>query len=309
MATAAAGRGPLNWLLKSTAGQYALLGGGGMYLAYPEQIRQIIAKYGSQEWADYLPSSASSTASPVPQIITIQTPGNNTLSTSKPLTVILYAAAGAGVCWLGYIVATNIDALAAMLPVTKEVFQKATKALGKSIMDVKEAIEEQISNLMKKQDQLSDKQDATNRDVRLVSNNLDEARGDLRDVKDSLGRCEDTLDKSHASQNYTKRGVQLLVRCVTAFMPQDGDYLDEIARYMRDGESSDLQESSNSVDRRNRGSRSSINKSQSQISQPPRSSYSDLPMATAVVPHPAHPGSSDLSEVSPSPYVVSARYG
>jgi len=250
-AAAGAGRGPLGMLMQSSVGQYSLLGAGGYYLAFPEKVQQMMAPYIMK-----LPSStgSTSTASAVPQIITIHTPGSNgnnnngnqMLNTTVGL--VVYAVGGAGLCWIGYFVCTNWlpDSVAQMMPVTKAVFSKATETLGRGILNIKKVLEEKILGVSKKQDELSKKQDLTNEEMGRLNNSMQEARGDLRSVKSSLERCEDSLDQSQAMQGYSLKGIKLLVRCVTTFLPDDGGYINDIARFMREGESPELNDGSGS---------------------------------------------------------------
>ena len=56
-------------------------------------------------------------------------------------------------------------------------------------------------------------------------------------LQSSMDRCEESLDNAQGMQQYTLRGVKLLVRCV-ANMIQDtsGDTSAELARYIQENE-------------------------------------------------------------------------
>ena len=66
--------------------------------------------------------------------------------------------------------------LTGMLPMTRNFFESTTKALSLAVINVREAIKEQILGLTKKQDQLMKKQDKTRNNVLEIANNLTEAR-------------------------------------------------------------------------------------------------------------------------------------
>lgn len=249
----AAMRGPLGILLQSPASQFALLGGGIGYTLYPDQTRSMIEAYVKQGLFSSTTTTpgAATTTTPqpqmVPQIITIQTPSvgssdSSIFSRSGVTSVIIYASVGAGLCWAGYVVCTTVlpESVREMMPVTKRVFEQATTALGKGILSIKKALEDKISNLLQKQEELSAKQDGTKEAVDQVSKDLADARGELSELQQSLDRCHDSLDTTQNMQSYTLRGVKLLVRCVTTFLPhENGDpngYLRDIARYINDGD-------------------------------------------------------------------------
>mmetsp|Transcript_22301 Transcript_22301/g.48456 ORF Transcript_22301/g.48456 Transcript_22301/m.48456 type:complete len:407 (-) Transcript_22301:2101-3321(-) len=253
-----AARGPLAWLLKSPTSQLAVLGSGGAYVLYPEKVREALPGLDGLFSASSHSSPASTAA--VPHIITIQTPAASDSSSSVGtltsragmISVIVYTTVGAGLCWIGYVVCTTAmpEAVAKLMPVTKATFEKATQVLGRGILNLKKVLEEKILGLSKQQDELARKQDATKESVDNVASQLDQARGDLTAVRDALDRCEDSLDSTAAMQNYTMRGVKLLVKCVTTFMPQGQNnnnnsvhggedphgYLRDIARFIQEGE-------------------------------------------------------------------------
>ena len=235
----AVSRGPLNALLQSAAGQWTLLGAGGYYLVFPEHVRQALSLHkagasNSIAGSSAASSSSSSSSSLYPQMITIQTPFPST-GTRPAWTMIVYAVAGGAVCWLGYVACTQIDVVAQLLPVTKQVFTQTTSALSRAIWNVKQALEEKLLGVSKKQDELSAKQCLTHEQVQDLHRNLEDARQELWQVRDSLERCEESLQKSHKLQSYTQRGVRLLVRCVTSFLPEDAAQRQDIQRFINEG--------------------------------------------------------------------------
>jgi len=253
--------GPMRLLLQSSSGQYILLGAGA-YALFPEKVQQLLtsvfSRYpllGSSNFSD----GRSQVATPPPAPIIIQTPSSSRDSSSLiPGTgTFVYAVVGAGVCWAGYIVCIELlpDAVTELLPVTKRAFQQATKALGEGISNVKEALEEQLLGLTKKQNELGHKQDETNKKVGGIQKDLHSARFDLNQLREALEQCQISLDNTQNMQGYTLRGVKLLVRCVTSILPDDSRNEDgvmkEIDRFMRDGDEGDEADSFESLPKSN----------------------------------------------------------
>lgn len=241
-----AARGPLKVLLQTAGGQYLVLGIG-IYGLFPEQVQKLLAPLLSKypQLASSLVSSSTSKeneggSSSSPQQIIIHTPSPTFYHGNRRkggLEIVAYAAATAGVCWVGYIVCVRIlpDAVTQMLPVTKGAFDKATHTLGQGILNVKQVLEEKIRGLSRKQDDLGKKQDETNEAVGDVKKELGEARFDLALLKEAMGECQDSLDTTQGMQAYTLKGVKLLVSCVSTFIPDEGKYLGDIAKFIQEG--------------------------------------------------------------------------
>mmetsp|Transcript_26505 Transcript_26505/g.55444 ORF Transcript_26505/g.55444 Transcript_26505/m.55444 type:complete len:382 (-) Transcript_26505:1209-2354(-) len=241
----AAARGPLGILLQSSAAQYGILGSGVYYALFPEKVQQALGPY----LVGVAPAASNAvTQAALPQIITIQTPApaasttSSLTSRSGMVSVVVYASVGAGLCWVGYVVCTTLlpEQIREMMPVTQKVFAQATQTLGRGILNMKKVLEEKILGLARQQDELARSQEETKNAVHDVNANLEQARGDLVQVQSALDRCEDSLETTQDMQGYTLRGIKLLVRCVTTFMPQDGNdphgYLHDIARFIREGD-------------------------------------------------------------------------
>lgn len=248
MAQAVAARGPLTLLLQTSSGQYLALGLG-VYALFPDQVKQALAPLlGNSlllsQFGEAQQRFQQQQQQYQQQPIIIQTPpttiyqGNSGHGSSKSLTTILiYSAAGAGACWVGYIVCSQLlpDAVSEFMPVTKRLFKQTSETLGKGILQVKEILEEQISQLLGQQKELEKRQEDTHKSVKEVQSELGEARLDMLNMQSSLDRCEAGLDHSNRMQGYTLRGIKLLVRCVTSFLPDESNFIDDISRYIEDG--------------------------------------------------------------------------
>lgn len=245
-------QGPLRFLLQSTPGQYAIVGFG-FYTAFPQEVRRILAPLlidnpqltSLGEGAQAKNGGGWSQQAP----IIIQTPTPTVVSNNNSSNgigrglfgIVAYAVVGAGVCWAGYAIFTNVlpEALSQMLPVTRQIFEETSKLLGKGIHNVKEVLEEKILGLGTKQDQLGRKQDETNEAVEEVQKELGEARLDLLLLKDALDRCQGSLDDNKDMQGYTLKGVKLLIRCVTSLIPAENDIFDEIVEFIDEEDGAD----------------------------------------------------------------------
>mmetsp|Transcript_27892 Transcript_27892/g.67860 ORF Transcript_27892/g.67860 Transcript_27892/m.67860 type:complete len:331 (+) Transcript_27892:168-1160(+) len=241
MATALA-RGPLNILLKNAAGQYILLGVG-VYTLFPEKVHRML-EYSPALMklvGDGISSDSSDRnrdgRSPAPIIIHTPSPtiigGNGTKTWTG---TILYAAAGATACWGGYVVLVQLlpDTVGQFLPVTRTIFDKTSASLGKGILKCKTVLEEKIKQLAGQQEELGKKQDATNQTVSHIKSELGEARIDMSMLQSSLDRCEGSLEKGENMQQFTARGVRLLVRCVHNMLPDNQDTAQELAIFIEE---------------------------------------------------------------------------
>jgi chromosome segregation ATPase len=128
------------------------------------------------------------------------------------------------------------DAVKEMLPVSRKFFERAVKSLGEGIIHVRESLSEQMGLLDQKQDELGQKQDQTLSEVLTVKDEILDARVDIENVQESLMRCESSLSSSERLQDYTSRGVRLLVRCVATIFPGNERVLEELAQYIREAD-------------------------------------------------------------------------
>lgn len=231
----AVARGPLQFLLQSSTGQYAFIGMG-FFAMFPEKIDSLLPMV--QKALTEIPASFSLPQSVPNAPIVIQTTGGGNQVRSITSTLTSYFV-GAGACWVCFLVATNAlpEGMKEMLPVTRKFFESTTKALGVAVVNVKEVLEKQIIGLTKKQDELSKKQDETHKDVLEMTNDLSEARADISSIGNSLGRCESSLAASKHMQSYTLRGVKLLVRCVNTIVPNSDEFTGELSEFIKSGES------------------------------------------------------------------------
>lgn len=236
MASAAAARGPLGILLQTSAGQYCVLGLG-FYTLFPEKFQQLSNVIKLVASNDDL-NSKSGTHGP----IIIHTPSPTVIGGGGGggqrtwVGTITYAVIGAGACWAGYMVAVQVlpDAVSQFLPVTRSIFDKTSHSLGKGILTCKQVLEEKISFLSGQTEGLSKKQDETNKTVSHIKSELGEARMDLTLLQSIMQKCEGSLENSEGMQQYTLRGVRLLVRCVANMLPNDVETVDELARFIEE---------------------------------------------------------------------------
>ena len=252
-------RGPLKVLLQTAGGQYLALGAG-LYVLFPEQVQRILTPFlvNYPQVANFAAGSSGNdreTHGRQQQPIIIQTPAptvyhGGSSSKSTVTSVVTYAVVGAGVCWAGYMVIVTVlpDAVSQLLPVTKQCFEKTSKTLGRALLNVREVLEEKIMGVSKQQEELGKKQDETDAKVSSVSKDLGEARLDLAMLRDQLSRAQGSLDETQDMQGYTLRGVQLLVKCVTSFLPDDNDFFGDIAKFIQDGDKVDQQMKRSSSD-------------------------------------------------------------
>lgn len=238
---AAVARGPLTFLLQSSSGQYLVLGMGA-YTFFPDQVKRALAPLlASPMFAQFgLTDGSTDGKSNRMAPIIIQTPSPTVIhgGASKSLTtMVIYSVAGAGACWVGYVVCSSMlpEAIQEFMPVTKRLFKETSKTLSKGILQVKEILEEQITQLMGQQEVLEKKQDETQQSVKDVQNELGKARLDLMNLMNSLDRCEDGLNNTQAMQGYSLRGIKLLVRCITSFLPDESNFIEDISKYVEEG--------------------------------------------------------------------------
>lgn len=226
----AAARGPFGFLLQTQSGQWLVLGLGAASL-FPDKCNEIIRpllrnillgfpdapfshdfalRNGSRD--NKPPSSPSSMSAP----IVIQT-SSGKMEDKILAQIVTYAVSAAGV-WVTYTVLVNYlpDWVKEHLPVTRQVFDKAVQNLGRGIIEVSQ----QILSLRKKQDETHDE--------------LLEARNDILNIQNAVGRCEDSLETAEGIQNKTQRGIKLLVRAVATMVPGHHNIAEELNKYARE---------------------------------------------------------------------------
>ena len=241
-----AARGPLTFLLQSSSGQYVALGLGA-YALFPDHVKQFLAPLLGDQYLKYLADSGKQLQHQGQmQPIIIQTPpstiihhgsqGGGVVSSKSLTQVLIYSIAGAGACWVGYIVCSQLlpDAVSEFMPVTKRLFKNTSEALGASITQVKEALQQQLQVLVQQQDRLATQQKSTHKSVEDVKGELGKARSDLTQLQCSIDNVEAGMDESRQLQGYTLKGIQLLVRCVTSFLPDESHFIDDISQYIQD---------------------------------------------------------------------------
>jgi uncharacterized protein YoxC len=172
----------------------------------------------------------------LPQSIVIHTGGDSGGANRNLVGTITAYAAGAGFVWVGYAVVSNLPVLEQLMPVTKSFFKRATKELSASLQHVKDVLGKQIMNLIHKTDEISNKQDGMHRDIQDLQGNLQHARDDLQNMTESLDRCETGIEYAERVQNYTARGVRLLVTAVSSILPGNDRISRELQEYSNDGE-------------------------------------------------------------------------
>jgi len=241
----AAARGPLAFLLQSQTGQWVTLSLGAAY-AFPEQAKMVLGDLGSyaslaKQMSGFqtpsLGDQAVATISPQPHSIIIhQTLPSN--GKNQVVTLLVKVVIGGSACWLGYFALTNAlpEYMQEFFPVTRKYFAKTSKFLVGTIEKVKDALEEQIGMVSRKQDDLSKKLDGTHESVQGLHRELGDARSDLDKLGDSMARQELTLNSSHKTTSYTSKGVTLLVRCVASMLPSNDRTVHDLAAYIKDGE-------------------------------------------------------------------------
>lgn len=229
-----AARGPFGFLLQTQSGQWLLLGLGAASL-FPDKCNEIIRPLLRNILLGFpdVPSfshdlaltngrggsnnSGKSPTSPMSPIV-IQT-SSSTKSEGEKIVgqIVAYAISAAGV-WVTYTVIVNYlpEWVKEHLPVTRQVFDKAVHNLGRGIVEVSQ----QILNLRKKQDQTHDE--------------LLEARSDILNIQNTVGRCEEALETAEGIQNKTQRGIKLLVRAVATMVPGNHNIAEELNKYARE---------------------------------------------------------------------------
>jgi len=277
MASAAAARGPMGLLLQNTSGQYLVLGLG-FYTLFPEkfaQLSSVLKLVATNDLLKLTNDNSKSGGSTGPIIIHTPPPtvvgGGGGGGQRTWVGTIVSVAVGTGACWAGYMVAVQVlpDAVNQLLPVSRSIFDKTSQSLGKGILTCKQVLEEKVAYLTGETEKVSKKQDETNKTVSHIKSELGEARMDLTMMQSIMKSCEGSLGKSEGMQQYTLRGVRLLVRCVANMMPNDIETVDELARFIEEEQNMLIQ---------NRTSSESEN-----ILARPTTSPGDIPIAKNVV--------------------------
>lgn len=217
--SAAVVRGPVGFLLQTQTGQWLVLGLGAASI-FPEKCEELIRPV-IRSLILGLPNVPSSRfidkGSTSPPIV-IQAGGSSSSITERMVGQLMTYTIGAGAVWVSYSVLVNYlpDWAKEMLPVTRHIFDKAVKNLGKGIVVVSEKIS-----------QLANRQEETHHE-------LLEARQDIVGLRDSLDGIEDTLDDAGQVQSRTARGVKLLVRAVATLVPGNHSVAQDLIKYAKD---------------------------------------------------------------------------
>jgi len=123
-----------------------------------------------------------------------------------------------------------------MLPVTTNHFNRAVTSLGRAVISLKDTLMLQIAGLSRKQDELGDAQDRTFDEVINVKGSVESLKDNLSLVQESLDLCHASLSDSERRTSYIARGVQLLTRGVSTFLPEDEALLHELVQFNAAGE-------------------------------------------------------------------------
>ncbi len=225
-AAGAAARGPFAYLLQTQTGQWLVLGLGA-FSVFPDKceeivrpiLRSLILGFPNVPYAANLVKATagneqhSQTQSP----IVIQTSSGNSASDKIWGQLIGYTVSAAGV-WVSYTVAIHYlpDWAKEMLPVTRQVFDKAVTNLSKGILD----LSEKILTLGRKQDE--------------THGELLEAREDIHNIQSAVDRCEDSLENAERVNGRTARGIKLLVRAVATMVPGNLNIAEELNVFARE---------------------------------------------------------------------------
>jgi len=172
---------------------------------------------------------------------------------------LIQVSIGAGACWTAYFLFSNFlpENLKEMMPVTRRYFESAVTSLSHGILRVRDALSEQIAGLRSKQDELSEKQDATHDSVLGLKDDIGDVRLHVDDIALAIRRCESSLGDAAGRQNYMSRGVRLLVQCVGDLLrpsnPAVAEELDQFSRLSFDVDGDKHNGGSPQHDKRNRG--------------------------------------------------------
>lgn len=266
MSATAMGRGPIAYFLQSSGSQWIVLGlFGASVFGGSERAREAIQDSVTKAIVD-AKESGSWNAAALSTFRTLSGAGRNGVdvnaSASKsssqnqaPIVIhthttsgrkgtytalVVQFTLGAASCWAVYAVLSNTsflpDAVKEIMPVNRKLFDKAVKSLGEGIIHVRDSLSEQLEQLLSTQKDLQDTQDRTLEDVQKVKDDMTLARDEIGWANDSLRRCENSLESSRDVQDYTGRGVRLLVRCVATLLPSHDRALPDLIEYLRDQE-------------------------------------------------------------------------
>jgi len=212
----------------------------GAFVVFPDKMQQLLQPILTRALqlmtlpdSSTAPATDAATRAP----IVIHT-GASIDSSSRLVTTVVSYGLGAAAVWLSYCFACQYlpEFITQMLPVTRQVFDKAISNLAKGIINVKESLGKQIASLSRKQDELGTKQDETHQDVVDIKDELGQARIDLASLNHSVDDCVVSLEYADRLQSYTARGVKLLVRCVATVLPTNDRIVTELAQFTKDGE-------------------------------------------------------------------------
>lgn len=215
-------------------GQLALIGAGIFAVSNPDKFFLALHK-GTQAFLlpPAHPNQASSSSQPIVIHQTVPAAGS-----SSKMTTVIQLVIGAGCCWGTYVLLVQMlpESMKGMLPVSTTVFNRAVSSLGKAIINLKETLMEQVSNMSKKQDELGEQQEETHSEVLIVKDNVSELKDDLSLIQESLNLCHSTLSESDRRTAYIAHGVQLLTRGVSTFLPEDDALVNELVQFNSAGD-------------------------------------------------------------------------
>jgi len=238
--SAAGVRGPLS----STFSQWSVLGLGALGLYgnddFCSSILRGIQKVLLGDGGKYLMQSFGNTSNhnPTPQLpIVIQ--NGNASGKSNGVWLVVQLGFGTLVCWGSFVLMGQLlpDAFKNVLPVTKKVFDVAVVNLGKAVVNVRDALQEQILGVERKQDELVNKVDDTHDEILHVKDSVN-------DLGDMVYRCERTLNEGERRQLYTAKGVRLVLRCISSILPASSKFNSDLDQYYRQGNDLGLNEDS-----------------------------------------------------------------
>lgn len=236
----AAARGATNATVQLPLGQLALVGLGAFVVGNPDKFFETLTRglqfisTASAALSDGHNGAGSGKANLQQPIIIHQALASNSTYRGYVIQLLL----SAGLCWGTYVVLVQIlpEQAKGMLPVTTSRFNRSISSLGKAVINLKDTVMEQINVLSGKQDEFKEQQEHTHTEVLNVRDNVEDVRGDLSIVTESLELCHNSLAESERRITYIARGVQLLTRGVSTFLPENDNLLHELLQFNTAGD-------------------------------------------------------------------------
>ena len=215
-------------------GQIALVGFGAFCLTNPDKFFELMTAGAKVFYAVASSPNNNNQHPQQPIVIHHTSPAPVTTNSRSSVRYYLFnLVLWSGFCWGSYMVMVTVlpDAAKALLPVNRSVFNRAVTSLGRAVLNLKDTLMVQIRALGRKQDELSNKQDATHTEVLTVKANVQDVKGDLVLLQQALDLCHASLSESERRTSYISRGVQLLTRGVSTILPEDENLLHEIVQF------------------------------------------------------------------------------